>query len=1097
MAKYVLGLDIGITSVGYGVIDFDTGEFVDYGVRLFKESTAADNAQRREKRGGRRLKSRKRTRLRDMKELLKENNILNDDLVLNSNPYKIRCKGLNEKLSNDELAIALLHITKNRGSSLETVEDDEAKIEEAESAKAELSKNSALLKEGKYVCEIQLGRLEDEKIKVRGSHNNFKTTDYLDEARKILSNQDIDEVLIEKIISLIERKRQYYEGPGSEISPTPYGRFIENNGVIEKIDLIEKMRGKCSVYPDQSRAPKMSYSAELFNLLNDLNNLTVEGEKLTKEDKEKVIAFVDKEGGITPTKLMKLLGTKIEDVSGFRIDTKDKQIITEFKGYKIIKKVFDQFDLTDVIEDKQIVDQIVEILTKTKGIKERFDLITEISDKITEELAVELSQLSRISGYHALSYKAINELNKELLETSLNQMQILHSSGLFEKYRKSTKGDKNISADAEAILSPVAKRAQRETFKVINALRKRHGEFDTIVVETTRDKNSDEERKRIKDTQSFYKKQKDEVDQILQKEGYNSEIISGAIKQKLRLYLQQDGKSAYTLQPLDIRLIIKDPNAYEIDHIIPISISLDDSINNKVLVTHSENQNKGNLTPVDAYLKGKFNYSGCTLEKYKTFTKLNRYSKKKKEYLLFKEDITKYSVIKEFINRNLIDTSYANRVVLNTLSGYFKDNEIDTKVHTIRGSATSAFRKRINLKKDRDEDYSHHAIDALIVASLKKVNLLNTYLSKYKLEELYDEATGEVFKVEEDKEYLSPKYIEYIKQLKDLKVTKFSHKIDTKPNRQIANETIYSTRNVDGKDIVVEKYKDIYDPKFTRLTDDIINGNRDKYLMAKHDPKTFEIIESIILNHFNQFKDNKDYYDYDSKKKLYKLKIKVTQKEGEVNVVNPLSEHFEENGYIRKYAKKNNGAIVKQIKYYSKELGSHVPITKNYNTTTKKVVLLQISPYRTDFYISPSGKYKIVTIRYKDVYYSDKAEKYIIDKEKYNLLKEAKGIDGDYNFVASFHRDELIGITKKEGSKYIYNPLESKELLHDGKTPEILKFTATCDDKENRVEVKPINAYCKTQLRATTGTFINVEKYATDVLGNLYKVKQNELKLEL
>ena len=44
MKKYVLGIDIGITSVGYGIIDLETGAFVDYGVRLFKEGTEKKNA---------------------------------------------------------------------------------------------------------------------------------------------------------------------------------------------------------------------------------------------------------------------------------------------------------------------------------------------------------------------------------------------------------------------------------------------------------------------------------------------------------------------------------------------------------------------------------------------------------------------------------------------------------------------------------------------------------------------------------------------------------------------------------------------------------------------------------------------------------------------------------------------------------------------------------------------------------------------------------------------------------------------------------------------------------------------------------------------
>ena len=81
---------------------------------------------------------------------------------------------------------------------------------------------------------------------------------------------------------------------------------------------------------------------------------------------------------------------------------------------------------------------------------------------------------------------------------------------------------------------------------------------------------------------------------------------------------------------------------------------------------------------------------------------------------------------------------------MNTLTDYFKDNEIDTKVHTVNGKLTDLFRKRINLKKDRNEDYLHHAIDALIVASIKKLRLLDGYLAKYGFETLYDEMTGEI-----------------------------------------------------------------------------------------------------------------------------------------------------------------------------------------------------------------------------------------------------------------------------------------------------------------------------------------------------------------
>ena len=66
---------------------------MDYGVRLFKEGTAAENETRRTKRGSRRLKRRKSNRLNDMKNLLKKNNLYFDN-YRHYNPYEMRVKGL-------------------------------------------------------------------------------------------------------------------------------------------------------------------------------------------------------------------------------------------------------------------------------------------------------------------------------------------------------------------------------------------------------------------------------------------------------------------------------------------------------------------------------------------------------------------------------------------------------------------------------------------------------------------------------------------------------------------------------------------------------------------------------------------------------------------------------------------------------------------------------------------------------------------------------------------------------------------------------------------------------------------------------------------
>lgn len=1113
--KYVLGLDIGITSCGYGVIDLETGKFVDYGVRLFKEGTAEENEKRRGARSRRRLTSRRHTRIMDMQKLLKENGIMSDDYHPLQNVYELRCKGLNEKLTNDELTAVILHITKHRGSVIETVEEDAKKSDDELSLKATLQHNEQLIKQGKYICQIQLDNLND-KDYIRGHENNFSTKDYVNELNEILHHQELNEQLIQKIIDIVARRRAYYEGPGSEKSPTPYGRFIEVDGQIEVIDLIEKMRGKCSVFPDELRAPKMAVTADLFNFLNDMNNLTVDGNKLSPEEKKGILTIVSQKGNITLRQLAKELNVDEVDIKGYRIDKNQKAIFTEFKGYKKIKSILEKEGYSISLNDYEMLDRIIEILTNKKGIQERKDYLYHLEYRLSDSVVDTLANTTGITGYHSLSFKALNLLNKELFESEMNQMQLLHELKLFDKNRVSHKGKKNIESDPEAILSPVAKRAQNETFKVINALRKKYGEFDSIVVEMTRDKNLDEQKKRISNFQKIRENGSKEMDKMLIEKGYDPTKINGKTRMKIRLYEQQNGKSAYTLEPLDLNRVIKDPKYTEIDHIIPISISLDDSQNNKVLALHSENQVKGNLTPFMAYAANKFNGMGCSYPEFKTNVLSNKnIPYKKKLNLLNEENISKEEVAKKFINRNLVDTSYACRVVLNTLSDYFKDNEIDTKVHTINGRVTDLFRKKIHLEKDRDENYLHHAIDALIVASVKKMNLLNGYLAKqeHDFNDLYNEETGEIITIPDDKVFYDERYIQYIVNLKTLfeessnyynhvidkgnmcfNPIKISHKVNTKPNRQIADETIYSTRNVDGTDYLIEKIPNIYDPKdkkCIRLVQDILNGEDEKYLMAKHDPQTFDLIRDIVKYHYEQFK---------SDSKMYK----ASKKKGEEIITlvgeNPLTKYKEENGAVRKYSKKGNGPEIISMKYESEKLGNHLDISSNYQTNNKKVILKQIKPYRTDFYQCEDGKFRFVTVRYTNVSYHKAKGMYVIDEQWYKQEKANKKIKDTDKFLFSMHRDELMGIKRKEGQPYYYDSstenVDGVTCYHDGITTEMLKFTATNNDTTGKIEVNPLYTYCKKQIMVGVANLYGVQKYATDVLGNLYEVKDNKLKLE-
>ncbi|HBP25622.1 MAG TPA: type II CRISPR RNA-guided endonuclease Cas9, partial [Acholeplasmatales bacterium] len=1084
MGKKILGLDIGITSVGWGILNFEGEkiEIIDKGVRIFPEGTTAENEKRRLHRSSRRIKRRRQQRLIDLKALLKRNNIIDGNFKTLNDPYAIRNKGLSQKLTNDELATALFHIVKRRGSCLDVIDDTDAHNESDTKAKKELTLeeltqkgsskmildyNGKLLRSRRvFVSQLQFERLKQDG-KIRGIENIYKTQDYVTEAEEILKHQKVSTEFTKAVIDLIKRKREYFDGPGSQSSPTPYGQWFFENGQLKHMDMIEKMRGKCTIFKDEPCAPKMSYSADLFNFLNDLNNLDINGRSISTEEKNGIIdQFIKVKGDISPKELADFLGEDLSLISGFRTDKNEKPLLTGFSGYKKLLLAFKEKNhsqMPNFLKNQDFVDKIIEILTRVKGLESRRKELSEIDFNIFDEEKCEiLANISGIVGYHSLSKKAFDILIPELIETSDNQMEIMAKSGLLGNRRKNYKGLKEIPADEEAILSPVAKRAQNEALKVINAIRKRYGEMDSIIIETARDKNSLEEKQRINKEQQRGEVLNKQAEEVAGKTELNKKI-----RQKIRLYMEQDGKCLYSGLSIDLNRLLNEPNAYEIDHIIPISISLDDSFNNKVLVLSDFNALKGNTTPFQFLKSGKAR--GWSFEEFKShcqkLRKDHRISDKKLQNFLFEEDITRFSVQKEFIERNLVDTRYASRVILNTLTDYFKANGLSTKIHTVRGSVTSMLRQRAGLHKNRDYFY-HHVVDGLLIASIIESKQIDRYLDIYQMESRgINPDTGEIMEVAGEQAIFDPKLFCFLSSLKDIDEAitfrndiRISHKIDRKPNRQFTDETLYGVRKVEGINYRMGRFKDIYGPEGTTVAKEIRDGKDQKFLMAKNDPATFELLKKIVFNTI-----------------LYPEK-----KEN-----NPFAEFKKENGFIKKVSKNNKGPIVKSLKYYFEKLGNHLDITKKYlpKSSETKVVLLQIKPFRTDFYRCKNGKFKFVTIRFSDL--KQDKEGLFVDEIWYAQQKAKKGILVDDEFLFSLNRNEYLEICKEDVPGH-----QAKNLY---------RFIATNTDQASIIEVKQL--YCnvekeKPQIMVSIGNKIkNIQKFHHDVLGNIYKVEKEVLHL--
>lgn len=1072
MANLVLGLDIGVSSVGWGIIDKDTNEVIDAGVRLFEEATRNANEERRNFRGARRLKRRRKHRLERAEDFLKSNGFP-IEIIGSIDPYRARYVGLEEELSKNELAAALYHLIKRRGTTIDTPEEDEKTSGSELSTKEQLKRNAKKL-EDKHVVEIQYEKLVNNEV-VRDHTNRFKTSDYINEAKALLETQskyhaEIDASFIEGIIELINNRRQYYDGPGSKKSPTPYGQwYYDEEGILQHESMIDKMRGKGTYFTDELRIPKKAYTAELFNLLNDLNNLhfpreeTMDG--LTTEEKETLIkTHIDKGTKITLKKVAKLVGISNElDIKGARLNLKtNKPIFSEFTGLKKLKKDLDGIDVPQgFFENREVLDEIAEILTAEKSITRREEQLgelfqTHLGDERPDIIEAIVNDTS-FKEYHALSKKAMDLILSELWETNKNQMQLFTEHGLGKSRLEQLQKGSKIQFDDEAILSTVARRAHREAIKVTNAVREKYGELSHVVVEMAREKNSDEAKKSYKDYQKKIGAFEKKMAKLLDVKELKDLKLNGKQMLALKLMDSQDYKCIYTGMQILPHDIVNQEYQFEIDHIIPLSYSFDDSQQNKVLCYRQENQDKGQLTPFQYFQSGK---AKRTFDEFKAectnLFKSKKISKRKLNYLLEQRDVQHDpEVQKNFINRNLVDTRYAMRSLSSNLRTFYMNNDIDTKVLSIRGSFTSALRRRARLHKDRDESHAHHAIDALIVAAIGTTPILKQFKAiDFNREGIaVNTETGEV--ISEEEIFASPT-LKFIKWLRNMESEiKYSHKVDRKPNRTMTNQTLYSTREKDGDKYVVGKIKNIYelDKKGFDSLKKRIDKDPDSFLMAQHDPKTWELVLKVMDEHSH--------------------------------ADNPFQDFKKQHGYIKKDGK----VPVKGLKYLDNKIGIHVDISHKFPDSKRDVVLLSRKSIRIDVYQNDEGKYKYLGVPYN--WFKKEGDHYVLDKEKYygkeGLAAPYKQIDDSYTFQYSFYKNDRISYDKYEKMENPETGEKEKVMVHYDKL-----FRGDSSPRESRMEVEDISYRTKKQQMPSIGPLINIKKYNVDILGNEYPIEKEE-----
>ncbi len=1110
--EYKLGLDIGIASVGWAVVDSED-KVIECGSRLFESADASQNEERRGFRAGRRLVRRRQHRVNRVNKLLEKNGI-NKPEKLNINTLYLRNKALKDKISEEEIYCVLTYLVKCRGISYleDAIDDDNKKGSAFQNALLENAEQSKT----KLPCEIQLERLENYG-KFRGEvevgdmiySNVFTISAYKEEISRIFEEQRkyhnfITDEFIEEYNKIHNIKREYYVGPGNEKSRTNYGRYRLNETVD---NIFSNLIGKCSVYngkdgkEEELRASGASYTAQEFNVLNDLNNLTINGSrKLIKSEKVEIIKNIKKEtskSDLTFNKIKgiieKVIGEKITVVSGARIDKSNKEIFHSFTAYRVMKKYLGEIDFDIDSFSRDELDEIAHTITINKDKESITKALNKLNnEKITKEVIEELVKLrkensSSFTKWQSLSTKIMNEVMEQLYDEPKNQMAIFTEMGVFKEKTEIFKDYKYIPRDLiiDEIYNPIVKRAVIQSIKIINAVIKKYGYPTDIVVEMAREKNEKDKKDRITKFQGKNEKELGGIITELEKIGINLSdkdfYNHKDLKTKLRLWKEQGEKCLYSGEKIRAEELIKYPNNFDIDHIIPISISFDDSRSNKVLVYKEENRIKGNRTPY-VYLNGlnrQWNYNS-----YKSYVlSIEKViGKNKRNNLLFEGDITKEEVRKAFKARNLNDTRYAGRVVLNTLQSFMKAQEKNTKVQVLNGAFTNQIRRRLVLKKDRDISYSHHAVDAIILCYAK--SSLKNFQKDYE-DKIIDRETGEVLSNKDFYEAGTLDYDKYIvnrdiRKLRDEinraeKEVKYSHKVDRKVNRALCKQTIYSTRKYDDGEYVVSKIKNIYDDKEYDKIKKIIDKDETQFLMCKHDPKTWESIKRII----NDYSDHK----------------------------NPFLAYKKEHGVIRKYSKKGNGAPINSLKYSDKKLGSHIDITNNYDTKDRKVVLMSLSPYRADvYYNNNTKKYHIVGIKYSDLKFEK--GKYLLSENKYNdILVKEKVISTNetiedleklnIEFKFSLYKNDIVQYTKN-GEVYTDRFLSKGSTKNAVELKPLDKSQFIDYDKDGNIKRdKNNNVVFKRKRIPFSSDTTFIKKINVDILGNQHIIEKEKFKIEV
>ncbi len=710
--KRIIGLDLGVTSIGWALIEDDDEELkiIDIGSRIISLSAddknefssgnkISKNQKRTLKRTIRRGYDRYQLRKKNLIAFLSENDMYDRELDKLSaiQLFELRSRAVTEKITLTELGRILYHLNQKRGYK-------------SSRADANLDK-----KETEYVAEIKNRHqhLKEEGITIGQYFYKHLTANPWHRVKKAIFPR---EAYIEEFEAICREQRKYHPLLNDETIALLKDNIIYYQRKLKsKKGLVSVCEFEGTNMPDEKGrlvlrgprvAPKSSPLFQVCKIWESINNITLKNRsgqiyELSAEDKYNLFTHLDNHKVLSQADMFKILKLKKDDGwygnkhinKGIQGNVTKTAILEKLDNYPGAAALL-RFDLqvaemegtarlvnrkTDEVTDEKIQYKITPDF-EYEPLYKLWYTIYSLSDKeecsnalmknfgLQEDRALALAGIDFSKyGFGNKSARAMRKILPYLREgyhysDACSFAGYNHSDGLTreENSRRQLLTHLPI-VEKNSIRQPVVEKILNQMINVVNALVDQYGTPDEIRVELARElKQSREERN-------------DAFTSLTKREREN-EILAARIEEfglkatrkriiKYRLFQEIDERDSklnavciYCGNPFTLTGALGGDEV-DVEHIIPKAKLFDDSQSNKTLSHRKCNDAKGNRTAFD-YMRQKGDAEfDAYIERVEELYKQKLIGKGKRDKLLMSED----KIPQNFIDRQLRETQYISR----------------------------------------------------------------------------------------------------------------------------------------------------------------------------------------------------------------------------------------------------------------------------------------------------------------------------------------------------------------------------------------------------------------------------------------------------